>query len=138
MDYPFNFILYIVPIQGQRFTSVTINDSPMPLNSIFGYDAAYTVPLSWYNNFRLTAIWETPGFISVASDNGHMFKYTYEKISLYGSGPVTYVTDYVPIFLEPGDFVFYTYYNYLDDTYSTKAHENNGVGVPFEIIVLHQ
>lgn len=106
-----------------------------------------TLRLSQFNNFEIGTSWNVPGYIGISSDNGRLFKCRIDSIN-DGVKHEEFVSDYVPIFVDKDEYVFYMYggTRTISDLTTRLTGENyllEGVdegyyastGVPFRIMI---
>ena len=115
--------------------------------------SAATLQFSQYNNIELSFGWAMPSIVNIASDNGSMFKCSVQdydhlhRARLADDNSVEndeFVTDFLPIFVDSDEYVFYSYGSYADkrkekiDKLSAQADDEESLeptGVPFTILV---
>ena len=140
-------------MSGQRIEGASLNGGPISMLDRMGTPiTASTLQFSQYNNIELSFGWAMPSIVNIASDNGSMFKCSVQDINhlsprrLADDNSVEndeFVTDFLPIFVDSDEYVFYSYGSYakkdkvfqLDSLLGTEEEALDPSGVPFTILV---
>lgn len=69
-------------------------------------EGGFDFPYSTHNNYTISTEWAVPSYIAVASDNGELFSY---EIRVEGGKKIEFASDYLPIFVDEDEYVFYAY-----------------------------
>lgn len=97
--------------------------------------AFYTETPSLFNNFVISTEWALPSYVAVSSSDGQLFKCSAKNSN--GKSD-EFVTDYMPIFADSNEYIFYSYGGYLPVMLSNLGIENDFIdsGNPGMVIVV--